>query len=220
VGSSPTSGFSNRATKQLGTWQAVRIDTPARPASNPQRPCVLWLTGLPGAGKTTIARLVDERLRMRDCRSVVLDGDEVRHGLNKDLGFARTDRLENIRRLAEVAKLMVDAGLVVVVAAISPFRDDRRMARVLLEQAGFIEVFVDAPLEVAEQRDPKGLYAKARRGEMPGFTGIDSPYERPEHPELHLQTATLPPDEAADAVVATLVQRGFLAADVGPAGPL
>ncbi|MEO8689087.1 MAG: adenylyl-sulfate kinase, partial [Solirubrobacteraceae bacterium] len=144
------------------------------------------------------------------CHTYMLDGDNVRHGLNKDLGFTQADRVENIRRIGEVARLMTDAGLIVLVSFISPFRSERRMARALMEEGEFLEVFVDTPLELAEQRDPKGLYAKARRGELANFTGIDSPYEPPENPEVRLDTTTLSPEEGAKAVVDALRERGML----------
>ena len=191
-------------------WQALDVDKAARAASKHQRPGVLWFTGLSGAGKSTIANLVEKRLHALGCHTYLLDGDNVRHGLNKDLGFTDADRVENIRRVAEVAKLMVDAGLIVVVAFISPFASERRMARALLQEGEFVEVFVDTPLALAEERDPKGLYKKARAGELKNFTGIDSPYEAPEHPELRLDTAEHSAEESAKAVVAFLEQRGML----------
>ncbi len=169
--------------------QAVDIGKPARAALKGQRPCVLWFTGLSGAGKSTIANLVEMALHAAGRHTYLLDGDNVRHGLNKDLGFTAADRVENIRRIAEVARLMADAGLIVLAAFISPFRAERRMARALLPAGEFIEIFVDAPIEIAEQRDPKGLYRKARRGEIPNFTGIDSPYEAPEAPEIRIDSA-------------------------------
>ena len=190
-------------------WQTADVDKDARAAAKNQRPCVIWLTGLSGAGKSTIANLVERRLHAAGCHTYLLDGDNLRHGLNKDLGFTASDRVENIRRAAEVAKLMLDAGLVVIVALISPFTHEREMARSLVEEGEFIEVFVDAPLEVAEGRDPKGLYRKARRGELRNFTGIDAPYERPESPELHLDTAAQSPEESADAVLALLHRNGL-----------
>ena len=171
---------------------------------------MLWFTGLSGAGKSTIANLVETELHRRGCHTYMLDGDNVRHGLNKDLGFTQADRVENIRRIAEVARLMTDAGLIVLVSFISPFRSERRMARELVAEGEFLEVFVDTPLEVAEGRDPKGLYAKARRGELANFTGIDSPYEPPEHAELRLDTTTLSAEECAAQVVAALGERGML----------
>jgi bifunctional enzyme CysN/CysC len=192
-------------------WQALDIDKTVRAASKHQRPVVVWFTGLSGAGKSTIANLVERRLHALGCHTYLLDGDNVRHGLNKDLGFTDADRVENIRRVAEVAKLMVDAGLIVVVAFISPFASERRMARALVQEGEFVEVFVDTPLELAEERDPKGLYRKARAGELKNFTGIDSPYEAPEHPEIRLDTAKHSAEELAEAVVAYLQQNGILA---------
>ena len=191
-------------------WQALDVDKSARAASKQQRPCVLWFTGLSGAGKSTIANLVERRLHTLGCHTYLLDGDNVRHGLNKDLGFTDEDRVENIRRVAEVAKLMVDAGLIVIVAFISPFASERRMARALLAEGEFIEVHVDTPLALAEERDPKGLYRKARAGELKNFTGIDSPYEAPEHPEIRLETAALTAEQSAQAVVDFLESRGML----------
>jgi len=162
---------------------------------------VIWFTGLSGAGKSTIANLVEKKLHAEGRHTYLLDGDNVRHGLNKDLGFTEEDRVENIRRIAEVARLMVDAGLIVLVSFISPFRAERRMARELLEPGEFVEVFVDTPLEEAERRDVKGLYAKARAGELKNFTGVDSPYEPPEHAEIRIDTTRLAPDAAAEAIV-------------------
>jgi bifunctional enzyme CysN/CysC len=192
-------------------WQTVDVDKFARADAKSQRPCVLWLTGLSGAGKSTIANLVERQLHANGCHTYLLDGDNLRHGLNKDLGFTAADRVENIRRTAEVARLMVDAGLVVIVALISPFAHEREMARSLVADGEFFEIFVDAPIEIVEQRDPKGLYKKARRGELRNFTGIDAPYERPESPELHLDTARLSPEQAAEAVLALLHQNGLAA---------
>jgi bifunctional enzyme CysN/CysC len=184
--------------------QHVDVDKAARAALKGQRPCVLWLTGLSGAGKSTIANLVEKKLHALGHHTYLLDGDNVRHGLNKDLGFTAADRVENIRRIAEVAKLMVDAGLIVLTAFISPFRAERHMARSLFADGEFVEVFVDAPLSVVEQRDPKGLYKKARRGEIKNFTGIDSPYEEPEAPDIRIDAAALTPEQAADDVLAAL----------------
>ncbi len=192
------------------SWQSLTIDKPARSTSLQQHPLVLWLTGLSGAGKSTIANLVELELHRRGYHTYVLDGDNVRHGLNSDLGFTEADRVENIRRVAEVARLMCDAGLIVLVSFISPFRAERRMARSLFGEGEFFEIFVDTPLRVAEQRDPKGLYRKARRGELRNFTGIDSPYEPPEAPELRIDAGTLSPDEAAAAVIDLLGGRGLL----------
>lgn len=191
-------------------WQAVDISKLSRAAHKGQRPCVLWFTGLSAAGKSTIANLVERMLHAHGFHTYLLDGDNVRHGLNKDLGFTAEDRVENIRRVAEVAKLMVDAGLIVLVAFISPFRSERRMARQLVEENEFLEVFVDAPLAVLEKRDPKGLYRKARRGELKNFTGIDSPYEPPEHAEIRIDTTEGTPETAAELVISVLQQRSIL----------
>jgi bifunctional enzyme CysN/CysC len=168
---------------------------------------VAWFTGLSGSGKSAIANLVEKKLHARGLHTYLLDGDNVRHGLNRDLGFTDEDRVENIRRVAEVAKLMVDAGLIVLVSFISPFRSGRRMARALVEADEFIEVFVDVPLAVAEERDPKGLYRKARRGELLNFTGVDSPYEPPEHAEIRINTTVHTPESAADQIIAILQER-------------
>jgi bifunctional enzyme CysN/CysC len=170
----------------------------------------VWLTGLSGAGKSTIANALEKRLHGLGCHTYLLDGDNIRHGLNKDLGFADVDRVENIRRVAEVARLMVDAGLIVLVSFISPFRAERRMARELLAKDEFFEVFVDTPLEVAESRDPKGLYRKARRGELKNFTGIDSPYEPPEHAEVHVETTRLAPVDAVEKILGELRRCGVV----------
>ena len=185
-------------------WQALSVDKAARAAIKRQKGRVVWLTGLSGAGKSTIANLVEKRLHADGRHTYLLDGDNVRHGLNRDLGFTEEDRVENIRRVAEVSKLMVEAGLIVLVSFISPFRAERRMARDLMAEGEFVEVHVDTPLAVAEQRDVKGLYKKARAGELKNFTGIDSPYEAPEHAEIVIDTTTLTPAEAAEAVVAWL----------------
>jgi bifunctional enzyme CysN/CysC len=191
-------------------WQAIEVDKRGHAALKGQRPCVVWFTGLSGAGKSTIANLVEKRLHAQGRHTYLLDGDNVRHGLNKDLGFTEADRVENIRRVAEVARLMVDAGLIVLVAFISPFRAERRMARELVKAGEFCEVFVETPLAVAEQRDTKGLYGKARRGELKNFTGIDSPYEPPEHAEVRIDTTKLMPEDAADSIVARLREMGVL----------
>ena len=182
-------------------WQHLDVDRAARARIKGQTPRVLWFTGLSGAGKSTIANQVEKRLHARGCHTFLLDGDNVRHGLNRDLGFTDEDRVENIRRVAEVARLMVDAGLIVLVSFISPFRAERQMARELFAEGEFIEVFVDVSLEVAESRDVKGLYRKARAGQIPNFTGIDSPYEPPEAPELHLYADGEALDAMADQVV-------------------
>jgi bifunctional enzyme CysN/CysC len=191
-------------------WHASAIDRLVRAGVNGHRPAVVWLTGLSGSGKSTLANLVERKLHARGVRTYVLDGDNLRHGLNSDLGFSNEDRSENIRRAAEVAALMADAGLVVISALISPFESDRRMARAKVTAGEFFEVFVDAPLAVAEGRDPKGLYAKARRGELKGMTGIDSPYDTPLSPDLHLYTDSVGPEGAADQIVALLVAHGVI----------
>jgi bifunctional enzyme CysN/CysC len=191
-------------------WQALDVNKTARSSLKGQRACVLWFTGLSGAGKSTVANLVEKRLHALGRHTYTLDGDNVRHGLNKDLGFTDADRVENIRRVAEVSRLMVDAGLIVLVSFISPFRSERRLARELMQPGEFLEVFVDTPLAEAEKRDVKGLYKKARRGELKNFTGIDSPYEPPEHPEIHLRTVLQSPEEAAEQILKTLRDGGML----------
>ncbi len=186
------------------------VSKAVRSALMHHRPAVLWFTGLPGSGKSTIANLVEAALHARGVHTVILDGDNVRHGLNKDLGFTESDRVENIRRIGEVAKLMTDAGLIVLCSFISPFRAERRMVRELLDSGEFIEVFVDTPLEECIARDPKGLYRRALAGEIKNFTGVDQPYEAPENPELHLLAGSKDPDRLASEVVEALVQRKIL----------
>jgi bifunctional enzyme CysN/CysC len=193
-------------------WQALDVGKRARASLKGQKACVLWLTGLSGSGKSTIANLIEKKLLAMGRHTYLLDGDNVRHGLNRDLGFTPQDRVENIRRVAEVARLMADAGLIVLVSFISPFRSERRMARGLLEAGEFFEVYVDTPLEVAEKRDPKGLYKKARRGELQNFTGIDSPYEPPEQAEIRVDTASMTAEQAADAILEHLKNAGVLLA--------
>jgi bifunctional enzyme CysN/CysC len=191
-------------------WQALDVTKAGRATLKGQKPCVLWFTGLSGSGKSSIANLVEKKLHSLKRHTYMLDGDNVRHGLNKNLGFTEVDRVENIRRVGEVAKLMVDAGLIVSTAFISPFRAERQMARALLAEGEFIEIFVDTPLAVAEGRDPKGLYKKARRGDLKNFTGIDSPYEAPENPELRIDTTTTSAEAAAELIVTFLRERGIL----------
>ena len=191
-------------------WQDLDVDKTARAQAKHQRPCVLWFTGLSGSGKSTVANLVEKRLHDMGRHTYTLDGDNVRHGLNKDLGFTDADRVENIRRVGETAKLMADAGLIVLVSFISPFQSERRMARELLEDGEFVEVYVSTPLEVCEQRDVKGLYAKARRGEIKNFTGIDSAYEAPQNAEIDVNTADIAAEDAANRIVAYLEARGYL----------
>ncbi|MFC9242948.1 sulfate adenylyltransferase subunit CysN [Streptomyces sp. NPDC057136] len=205
-------GLLRSASRRAGDvhWQSVDIDKSARAELGGHRPCVVWLTGLSGAGKSTIANLLEKHLHSLGKRTYLLDGDNVRHGLNRDLGFSEADRVENIRRVAEVAGLMVDAGLIVLVSFISPFRAERHMARGLVADGEFCEVFVDTPLAVAQERDPKGLYRKALRGELPDFTGIDSPYEAPVHPDVRIDTTECSPEEAVEAIVAQLTGMGVL----------
>ena len=190
--------------------QAIDVDRAARARAKAQQPLVLWFTGLSGSGKSTIANILDQKLHALGKHTVLLDGDNVRHGLNRDLGFTDADRVENIRRVAEVAKLMADAGLIVLTAFISPFRAERELARSRLPEGEFWEVFVDTPLEVAEKRDVKGLYAKARAGEIKNFTGVDSPYESPEAPEMRVDTARMTAEEAADLILSRMLSSGAL----------
>ena len=191
-------------------WQALDVDKLARAELKGQKPAVLWFTGLSGSGKSTIANLVERALFAEGRHTYLLDGDNVRHGLTRDLGFTDADRVENIRRVGEAAKLFVDAGLLVLTSFISPFRSERRMARELVGEGEFIEVFVDTPIEICMQRDPKGLYLKAKAGEIKNFTGIDSPYELPENPELHIRTEDADAATHAAAIVAYLRERGFV----------
>jgi bifunctional enzyme CysN/CysC len=190
-------------------WQALDVDRKARAALKHQKPAVLWFTGLSGSGKSTVANALEARLHLTGRHTYMLDGDNVRHGLNRDLGFTEEDRVENIRRVAEVAKLMADAGLVVLVSFISPFRAERRMARELMEEGEFVEIFVDTPFEECARRDPKGLYAKALRGEIKNFTGVDSPYEAPEAAEIHLVTAGRTAEDMASEIARWLDAHGL-----------
>lgn len=190
--------------------QELKINKFTRAKAYKQKPCVLWFTGLSGAGKSTIADLVEYRLNQELKHTMLLDGDNVRHGLNRDLGFGDKDRIENIRRVAEVSKLMVEAGLITLVSLISPFRSERKMARDLYEPGEFFEIFVDSPLEICEARDPKGLYKKARAGIIKNFTGIDSVYEPPQQPELHLHTHNESPERLAELVVEMLLSKNIV----------
>ncbi|MFM2279827.1 MAG: hypothetical protein RLZZ444_2058, partial [Pseudomonadota bacterium] len=188
-------------------WQAMEVNKEARAALKSQKPAVLWFTGFSGSGKSTIANNLEKLLTAQGKHTFMLDGDNIRHGLNRDLGFTDEDRVENIRRVAEVAKLMTDAGLIVIVSFISPFRSERRMARELFPEHEFIEVFVDTPLEECIKRDPKGLYKKASAGEISNFTGISSPYEPPETPEVHLRTLGHSAEELAIQIETFLNKR-------------
>ncbi len=193
-------------------WQALSVDKAHRSALKHQKPCVIWFTGLSGSGKSTIANLLEAKLHDAHRHTSVLDGDNVRHGLNRDIGFTEADRVENIRRVGEVAKLMVDAGLITIASFISPFANERRMVRDLLEDGEFIEVFVDTPLEICEQRDPKGLYRKARAGEIANFTGVEQDYEAPEQAEVVVHTVDVTPEQAAEQLMDYLRTQGFLEA--------
>jgi bifunctional enzyme CysN/CysC len=191
-------------------WQSLEVSRRARAAQKHQKAALVWFTGFSGSGKSTIATALEKRLYSLGRHTYVLDGDNVRHGLNRDLGFTDADRVENIRRVAEVARLMADAGLIVLVSFISPFREERDMARGLMTEGEFIEVFVDTPIELCESRDPKGLYRKARQHEIPNFTGISSPYEAPENPEVHIETATQSVEESVERLLAYLEMKGHL----------
>ena len=191
-------------------WQALDVDKKARAELKHQKPAVLWFTGLSGSGKSTIANLLEKKLHANGKHTYILDGDNVRHGLNRDLGFTEEDRVENIRRVAEVARLMVDAGLLVLVSFISPFRAERRMARELMGEGEFVEVFVDTPFEECARRDPKGLYARALRGEIKNFTGVDSPYEAPEHADVHIKTSGRSAEDLTVSLETWLRDRGYI----------
>ena len=201
---------SAKLTNQHTVWHEPTINRKDREALNKQRSCILWFTGLSGAGKSTLAHALEDRLHRLGKRTYVLDGDNIRKGLCSDLGFSDEDRTENIRRIGEVAKLMIDAGVIVMTAFISPFRNDRQVARDLVKDGDFIEVFCNAPLDVCEDRDVKGLYKKARAGEIPEFTGISSPYEEPLNPELKIDTDRLSVDECVDSVIEYLEKKAYL----------
>jgi adenylylsulfate kinase len=190
-------------------WHDHQLNKEERSALKEQKPCILWFTGLSGSGKSTIANAVEVKLAKLKKHTYLLDGDNVRHGLNKDLGFSDEDRVENIRRIGEVSNLFADAGMIVLSAFISPFRADREIVRTLANEGEFIEVFIDTPLEVCEQRDPKGLYVKARKGEIPDFTGISSPYEVPENPEIHIKGEPSI-EESADIIVNYLHDKNYI----------
>lgn len=194
-------------------WHHHVVSKEKRESLLNQKPCILWFTGLSGSGKSTIANAVEYELHRRGRKTFLLDGDNVRHGLNKDLGFTEIDRIENIRRIGEVGKLFVDSGLIVLTAFISPFKSDRQIARSLVDYAEFIEIFVDTPLDVCEQRDPKGLYKKARDGAIKNFTGIDSPYEEPTEPQVHIQTDKSSIEECVNIVINHLVKFGYIKSD-------
>jgi bifunctional enzyme CysN/CysC len=204
-----TVAFGLRRGKNLHS-QRLDVDRHQRGTIKPHGPAVLWLTGLPGAGKSTIANAIERKLNELGCHTYLIDGDNIRGGLNRDLGFTEADRVENVRRVAEVARLFADAGLIAIVSLISPYRSDRLMARERVSEADFIEIFVDTPLDVCRRRDPKGLYAKAARGELVNFTGVDAPYERPENPELRLATVDHTADALAGRVIAHLRQKGVI----------
>ncbi|WP_165855402.1 adenylyl-sulfate kinase [Marinobacter sp. JSM 1782161] len=191
-------------------WHHHKVSRAERASSKKQKPCLLWFTGLSGSGKSTVANALDVALFERGYHTFLLDGDNVRHGLCKDLGFSDKDREENIRRIGEVSKLFTDAGLIVISAFISPFNADRRMVRKLFPAGEFIEVFMDTPIQACEQRDPKGLYEKARRGDIKNFTGIDSPYEAPERPEVRIDSSTSSVEQCVDALIAYLVHRELI----------
>lgn len=190
-------------------WHDYHVTKSERSTQKVQKPYLIWFTGLSGSGKSTIANALERRLYGLGKHTYLLDGDNVRHGLNKDLGFSDSDRVENIRRIGEVSKLFIDAGLIVISAFISPFQSDRQSVRNLVNDDEFLEVFIDTPIEICEQRDPKGLYQKARFGEIKNFTGIDSPYETPINPEIHIKTDVMSVDESVQLIIDALIHRGY-----------
>ncbi|BEK43004.1 adenylyl-sulfate kinase [Campylobacter jejuni] len=192
------------------TWHNTNITKEQRSKLKNQKPCVLWLTGLSASGKSTIANALEQKLHELGFHTYLLDGDNIRIGLNKDLGFDENSRVENIRRITELCKLFVDSGLIILSAFISPFKSDRALARSLVKKDEFIEIFVDTPLELCEKRDPKGLYKKARNGEIKNFTGIDSPYEKPQNPEIHLQNSKAKLNENVDIILNYLKENGYI----------
>jgi len=194
-------------------WHKQQVEKEDRIKVFSQKPCILWFTGLSGSGKSTIANAVEIVLFKRGCKTYLLDGDNVRHGLNKDLGFSETDRVENIRRIGEVSKLFVDSGLIVLTSFISPFKSDRQIAKSLVKYDEFVEIFIDTPLEVCESRDPKGLYKKAREGAIKNFTGISSPYEAPEEPHINLQAHKYNVQECTDIIINYLIKHGYIQGD-------
>lgn len=196
-------------------WHNQNITKERRFSLLKQKPCVIWFTGLSGSGKSTIANAVEVELFKREIKTYLLDGDNIRHGLNKDLGFSEIDRIENIRRIGEVSKLFVDSGLIVLTAFISPFKSDRQIAKSLVKYDEFIEVFIDSPLDVCESRDPKGLYKKAREGAIKNFTGISSPYESPEEPQIHIKTDKYSVRECTDIIINYLIKYGYIKGNSG-----
>lgn len=191
-------------------WQQYSVTKEGRSSLKKQSPCIIWFTGLSGAGKSTVAGAVEQKLFEKGHHTYLLDGDNVRHGINKDLGFSDEGRIENIRRIGEMAKLFADAGIIVLTAFISPFKADRRMVRDLVEEGEFIEVFMDTPLLECEKRDPKGLYKKARAGQIKNFTGIDSEYQKPENAEITIPSAELTVEQCADLVISYLTKQGLI----------
>jgi bifunctional enzyme CysN/CysC len=192
------------------TWHQTAVDKNRRSALKGQKPCVLWLTGLSGSGKSTIANLVEQALSAEGRHTFILDGDNVRHGLNSDLGFSPEDRIENIRRVSEVSRLMVDAGLIIIVCLISPFQSERARAQRIIGTNEFVEIYIDTPLAECERRDPKGLYRRARAGEIRGMTGVDAPYEAPDQPQLHIKTMNQAPEDSAVIILQWLRDKGYL----------